>query len=135
VGCSLATSLVAGIKEFRRRISPDFLFIEPSELVVTSELRAVTSMALRDISCTIGPFIILVDGPGFGTLWQERQLLLLGQVAGADLVAVSKADLMSSEGLEEIAIALHSHCRGVLFLSARSGSGMKEVVKKIEASS
>jgi G3E family GTPase len=128
VGCSLAASLVASIKEFRQRFSPDFLFIEPSELVVTSEMRAVTAMALRDIRYEIGPFIILVNGPGFGALWQARQPLLLRQVAGADLVAVSKADLLGPARLEEIATALQSHCDGVLLLSARTGSGMKEVM-------
>jgi G3E family GTPase len=135
VGCSLATSLVCGIKRIWWDLTPDFIFIEPSEMVVMREMRNVTAMAHRDVAYDVGPFITLVDGPTFPSLWQERQPLLLGQIAGADLVAVSKSDLMGAEGLEEIANALNSHCHGVLLLSARSGSGMEEVVKKIEGSS
>lgn len=132
MGCSLAAGLVASLKEFHRKARPDFLFIEPSELVATSEMRTVTSMARRDVAYDIGPFITLVAGPAFPALWQERRPLLLGQLAGADLVAVSKSDLMDADGIEEIINTLEAHCNGITRLSARSGLGMEEVVKIIE---
>jgi len=132
VGCSLAAGLVASLKEFHRKVRPDFLFIEPSELVATSEMRNVISMARRDVTYDFGPFITLVEGPAFPTLWQERRPLLLGQLAGADLVAVSKSDLMDAHGIEEIINTLEAHCNGITQLSARSGLGMEEVVKIIE---
>ena len=133
MGCSLAAGLVASLKEFHRKVRPDFLFIEPSELVATSEMRNVTSMARRDVTYDIGPFITLVEGPAFLTLWQERRPLLLGQLAGADLVAVSKSDLMDADGIEEIinTLTLEAHCNGISQLSARSGLGIEEVVKII----
>jgi G3E family GTPase len=135
VGCSLATSLVSDIKKIRRNLTPDFLFIEPSELVVTEEMRHAAVMARRDINYDVGPFITLVDGPGFQALWQERQPLLLGQIAGADLVAVSKSDLIGAGRMEEIMHTLQGYSRGVLRLSSYSGSGLEEVVKAIEGSS
>jgi G3E family GTPase len=134
VGCSLAAGLVASIKDFRRNMRPDFLFIEPSEMVVTSEMRSVTSMARRDMTYDIGPFITLVDGPAFPTLWQERRPLLLGQLTGADLVVVSKADLMDAGRMAEIINTLKAHCYDIIQLSARSGSGIEEVVKTIAES-
>ena len=75
MGCSLATSLVSEIKKFRRDIDPDFLFIEPSEIVVTREMRIVSSMGLRDVKYATGPFITLVDGPAFEVSWEERRPL------------------------------------------------------------
>lgn len=127
----MATSLVASIKDYRRNIQPDFLFIEPSEMVVTSEIRKVAAMGRRDVSYDIGPFITLLDGPAFPTLWQERQPLLLGHLEGADLVAVSKSDLMDAGGIEEINHTLNDHCRDIIQLSVHSGLGIKEVMKAI----
>ncbi len=132
MGCSLAASLVAGIKEFRRSISPDYLFVEPSELVVTAEMRNVIKMGLRDIAFTIGPFITLVDGVNFGMLWEERRPLLLGQITGADLVALTKADSLplTAQAAEMVAL-LQAHCPQVLLLSNRTGLGVKEVMTVI----
>ena len=65
MGCSLATSLVARIKEIKRTVNPDYLFIEPSEMVLTQEMLDATRMGLRDVSYEIGPFITLIDGPDF----------------------------------------------------------------------
>ena len=111
-------------KSFTGRCARNFLFIEPSELVATSEMRNVTSMARRDVTYEFGPFITLVEGPAFPTLWQERRPLLLGQLAGADLVAVSKSDLLDAHGIEEIIHTLEAHCNGLTRLSARSGLGL-----------
>lgn len=132
MGCSLAASLVAGIKEFRRNISPDYLFVEPSELVVTAEMRNVIKMGLRDIAFTIGPFIILVDGVNFGMLWEERRPLLLGQITGADLVALTKTDSLplTAQAAEMVAL-LQAYCPQVLLLSSRTGLGVKEVMQVI----
>ena len=135
MGCSLATSLVSAVKKIRRALNPDFLFIEPSELVVTEEMRTATRMALRDVNYTSGPFVTLVDGPGFQDLWRDRQPLLLGQLSGADLVAVSKSDLISAVRMEAIMDTLKGYCRGILRLSVHSGSGLGELVKAMEGSS
>ena len=115
-------------------MGPDYLFIEPSGLVVTSEMRNVTAMGRRDVKYDIGPFITLVAGPDFPTLWQERQPLLLGQLTGADLVAISKSDLMDADRIAEINHTLNGHCRDLIQLSARSGSGIKEVLQTFATS-
>lgn len=131
MGCSTATSLVTGIKKIRRNANPDFMFVEPSERVVTREMRNVIAMGRRDVSYEIGPFITLVDGPDFWPLWKERQPLLLGHMAGADLVALSRSDLIGAARVEEIVRIMKGYCNNILQLSARSGAGMEEVVKII----
>jgi G3E family GTPase len=131
VGCSLASSLVDLKKELKRTHDPDFLFIEPSEMVVTQELRDVTAMGLRDIRYDIGPFITLVDGPLFEFLWSERRALLLGQVKDADLVAVSRADSIDVGELNKVRQALSGYCSNLIPLSVRSGDGLAEVVKRV----
>jgi G3E family GTPase len=131
VGCSLAASLVDLKKELKRRHDPDFLFIEPSEMVVTQELRDVTAMGLRDIRYDIGPLITLVDGPLFEFLWSERRALMLGQVKDADLVAVSRVDSIDAGEVTKVRQALEGYCPNLILLSVRSGAGLAEVVNRV----
>ena len=128
MGCSLASSLVSLKKELKKKYDPDVLFIEPSEAVVTQELRDVTAMGLRDIKYDIGPFITLVDGPDFDFLWQERNPLLVGQINDADLVAISRVDLIQSEQITAIQNILHEYRNPVFGLSLRQGIGLEEVI-------
>ena len=131
MGCSLASSLVDLKKQIKRNLNPDLLFIEPSEMVVTHELRNVAAMGLRDIHYEIGPFITLVDGPDFEFLWSERQALLLGQVKDADLVAVSRVDLLRDDELGHINSLLSEHCGSLVALSAKTGTNVEEVIHLI----
>lgn len=132
MGCSLASSLVAGIKEFRKTVSPDYLFVEPSELVVTAELRSVISMGLRDINYDIGPFITLVNAEDFAIIWEERRPLILGQISGADLVAISKVDLLIGKPeLQHIVNTIKTLCPCLLQLSSHNALGIKEVITSI----
>jgi G3E family GTPase len=132
VGCSLASSLVGLKKKLKREVDPDLLFIEPSEMVVTRELRDVTAMGLRDMHYEAGPFITLVDGPLFGFLWSERRTLLLGQVNDADLVAVSRADLIEAGELETIRKSLDDYCGPPLALSIHNGGSLEVVAQLID---
>lgn len=135
MGCSLATSLVTEIKKFRRNMEPDFLFIEPSEIVLTHEMRSVSSMGLRDIKYAIGPFITLVDGPGFDALWEQRRPLILGQLERADLVAVSRTDLLDTAGVQQIVTVLREYAEKVIQLSALESGGIEEVVQMLDSGS
>jgi G3E family GTPase len=132
VGCSLAASLVARIKEIKRTVDPDYLFIEPSEMVLTQEMLDATRMGMRDVSYEIGPFITLIDGPAFAQVWEERQPLLLGQIHKADLVAVSRADLLPPENFRKIIASLNGYREHVFPLSIRTGLGLEEVIHKID---
>ncbi len=131
MGCSLAASLVARIKEIKRTINPDFLFVEPSEMVLTQEMLDATRMGLRDVSYDIGPFITLIDGPAFNQIWEERQPLLRGQIYKADLVAVSRADLLSEGEYLSVINTLDSVSSSILGLSVETGKGFEEVIRQL----
>jgi G3E family GTPase len=122
------------IKDFRRGINPDYLFIEPSEMVVTRELRDTAAMGLRDVRFEVGPLITLVDGPTFDNAWEERRALVHGQITGADIVAVSRCDLVDDLQLERIAGLLIPYGDGLLNLSTLERFGLKEVMEKIDRS-
>jgi G3E family GTPase len=127
----LATSLVARIKEIKRTVNPDYLFVEPSEMVLTQEMLDATRMGLRDVSYEIGPFITLIEGTAFPEVWEERRPLILGQIHRADLVAVSRADLVPGDDYKKILDALDGVTNSILSLSVETGQGIEEVMHKL----
>lgn len=131
MGCSLAASLAARIKDIKRTVNPAYLFIEPSEMVLTQEMHDATRMGLRDVRYQIGPFITLIDGPAFASLWEERQPLLLGQIHKADLVAISRADLLSPAQSDAIIQTLKDYQSFIIPLSSKVGQGVEEVMSKV----
>jgi len=122
---------VALKKSIKRAHDPDYLFIEPSEMVVTRELRDVAAMARRDIAFEPGPFITLVNGPEFESDWQERQALLTGQMLNADVVAISRFDRVDHRLLSVLQRNLADCAGGLLPLSIHRNVGMDELLPRI----
>jgi len=122
---------VARIKEIKRTVNPDYLFVEPSEMVLTQEMLDATRMGLRDVSYAVGPFITLIDGPAFVQVWEERQPLLRGQIHKADLVAVSRSDLLSREEYSKVIDSLDGVSNSIFELSVKDGRGVEEVIQKL----
>ena len=116
----------------KRRHAPDVLFVEPSEMVVTAEMRHVYAMGRRDIDYTAGPLITLVDGPDFDFLWAERSLLISGQVRGADLVAIGRGDAIDAEMEQTIRAALKDFDADPFLLSSVNGEGIDRLMALIE---
>ena len=127
MGCALAARLVTMIKQIKREYAPEFLFIEPSEMVVTSEMRQVIAMAKRDIAFDAGPLVTLIDGPNFDSLWDERQRLIIGQITDADVIAVSRADRVRSSYVEEIHARLSVYGRNLCSISTQEESGVQPI--------
>jgi G3E family GTPase len=122
---------VALQKSIKRAHDPDYLFIEPSEMVVTRELRDVAAMARRDISFDLGPYVTLVNGPEFESDWQEREALLTGQVLNADVVAISRFDRVDERLLAVLQRNLADWAGGLLPLSIHRNIGMDELLPRI----
>jgi G3E family GTPase len=115
------------IKQIKREYEPDLLFIEPSEMVVTSEMRQVIAMAKRDIAFDGGPLITLIDGPNCSSLWEERQRLIIGQITDADVIAVSRSDRIDSSDVEAIHARLSPYSQNVCSISTIEDSGVKPI--------
>ena len=103
-------------KKLKRSVDPDILFLEPSEMIVTTELRSVLSMGLRDMQYWVGPFITLIDGPSFTFNFKERETLLLGQIRESDRVAISRVDLIDEVTINRICESLQLPKNNVLLL-------------------
>lgn len=127
MGCALAARLVTMIKQIKRKYDPDILFIEPSEMVVTSEMRQVIAMAKRDVAFDARPLITLIDGPNCDFLWDERQRLIIGQITDADVIAVSRADRISSSDVEAIYARVRPYGQNLCSISTQEDSGVKPI--------
>ncbi|MCB2185679.1 MAG: hypothetical protein KQJ78_04635 [Deltaproteobacteria bacterium] len=119
---------MARFKKVHQKYHPDVLFLEPSEMVLTKETRDVTAMGQRDIRYVNGPVVTLVDGPGFAFNWQERGPLLRGQIMGADLVAVSRADLLDEDELYAVEQELAELSEGIFRLSLPRQWGVPQIL-------
>lgn len=115
------------IKQIKREHEPDLLFIEPSEMVVTSEMSQVIAMAKRDIAFDPGPLITLIDGPNFDSHWDERRRLIIGQITDADVIAVSRTDRISNGSVEAIQNELRPYSRNLCGISTCKNAGVKPV--------
>ena len=120
------------MKDIRKTVNPDFLFAEPSEMVTTDEIRGAASMGLRDVAYDLGPVITLVDGKAFEGNWAERGTLMKSQIKGADLVALSRADLLDEKHRDAICNELKPHSGNVITLSVNNGLGLDSVIACIE---
>lgn len=121
------------IKRIKREFSPDWLIIEPSEMVVTRELRDVAAMGLRDVRYDVGPLVALVDGPDFDFIWSERQRLVKGQMEGADVVAVSRTDRLEESVYRAIIEALAPYADPLHRFSSRNGAGVDMAWRSIHS--
>ena len=115
------------IKQIKRDCDPDILFIEPSEMVVTSEMRQVIAMGARDIAFDAGPLITLVDGPNFYSLWDERRRLIIGQITDADVIAISRTDRISHGDAEAIHAWLSPYDQNLCNITTQEDSGVKPI--------
>ena len=120
------------IKRIKRAHHPDWLIIEPSEMVVTKELRDVAAMGLRDTRYAVGPLIALVDGPDFDFIWEERHHLVQGKIDDADIVAVSRSDLVDGNKLEAILGTLNHRDTSVFPFSIQSKRDAEMMFNRIK---
>lgn len=118
-------------KKLKRTANPDYLFLEPSEMIVTQELRTVTAMGLRDIRYAIGPFITLIDGSSFDFNWEERPKLLLGQIQDADYIAISRTDLIDAQRINYISKILTIQHENLLLLNKKNKHSSQELAQQI----
>lgn len=84
----------------------DYVFAEPSGIVVPFELRNAISSAGRDASLGVGPVVMLLNAADPSTPFGDQLAHLTGQqVAQADLVVLTKSDSAAGEGIESLEVA------------------------------
>lgn len=86
-----------------REYELDYLFVEPSGIVIPGELRTQVAVAGRDARLTAGSVVLLLDGAQPEAALHDDVLhITMQQVTQADVVAVSKLDTADPEGVASL---------------------------------
>ena len=102
VCCELVLPLVQTVAALRDGFQPGWLILEASGVANADSLRA--SLAQPGVDDIRWAFLALLDASRFERLWGERHglgTLIRPQVAQADLLVLSKIDLLSEDALLE----------------------------------
>jgi len=126
----LAGSLTTIIKNIKRTVNPDYLFIEPFELVVTKEILTALAMGQRDIKYEVGPVFALIDASEFDFLWRERKQTIINHVIGSTKVAITRTDLVDEQKLKLIreAVANETQIDDIFAVSIPESEGIEKLM-------
>lgn len=130
--CSLSGSLQNTLRAITREFKPDIIMIEPTGIALPSIVAKLVRMAMigEDRMITI----CLIDAYRALKLFKEANLFVSRQIAGANIVAVNKMDLVSEDVAKKVAMILEemSPQSEIVYISAKNGDGVSPLVKLLE---
>jgi G3E family GTPase len=127
--CSLSGSLQNTLRAITREYKPDIIMIEPTGIALPSIVVKLvrTAMVGEERMFTI----CLIDAFRALKLFSEANLFVSRQIAGADIVAVNKMDLIG-EGVREKVTNIISEMSPesqIVYISAKNGEGVAPLVQ------
>jgi len=130
--CSLSGSLQNTLRAITREFKPDIIMIEPTGIALPSIVAKLVRMAMIEEDRMIT--ICLIDAYRALKLFREANLFVSRQIAGADIVAVNKMDLVSEDVAKNVAKILEemSPQSEIVYISAKNGDGVAPLVKLLE---
>ena len=104
MGCTLAVSFAKILVAFNRKVSPDIVLTEPPGTALPNQVKLAASLAKRDIGLKLGPAIVVFDATRIKEqLYSEDHgKLTLSQLKEADIVCITKVDLVSSDEVKAL---------------------------------
>jgi G3E family GTPase len=127
--CQVIGNLTRTLQLLEREQNPDIVIVEPTGLAVPGSVTDTVKL----LNIDVGPTIVLFD-----TSRQEKLLnyetlnrLITTQLKDADIIALSKVDLVSGDMIEraEEAVSRINPKARIMKLSTRRGEGVEELVK------
>lgn len=133
--CQVAGTMMKTLEALARSQQPDIIIIEPTGMAVPESIRSTALLTSSKTGIVIGPTIVLFDttrAEKFLT-YETLQRLVNTQLKDADVIALSKADAVSSEALQgaEAAVAGINPAARRQRLSVRTGEGIPQLAQVI----
>jgi G3E family GTPase len=134
--CQVAGNLLKTLDVLAGGLKPDFIFVEPTGMAVPHSIRENVSYGAAKANITIGPTIVLFDATRREKLltYDTLKRLIATQLSDADIIALSKVDLVSEGDIErsrEAVRQINPKAR-VVQLSTRTGEGIADLLRAIE---
>lgn len=130
--CSLSGSLQNTLRTISREYEPDIIIIEPTGIALPSIVAKMvrTSMVGEERMITI----CLIDAFRALKLFKEANLFVSRQIAGADIVAVNKMDLVDDGIKDRITGIIEEMSPGsdIVYITAKTGDGVAPLVNLLE---
>jgi G3E family GTPase len=138
--CEVAQTFANTVALLALDFKPDVLLVEPTGVAVPKQVKLVAAMGGRDTYVEVGPAIVLFDSTRPEELMDDELmgLLVKTQLRDADIVVISKVDMVDRARIEEckeMIIEAIPKLRKVRFVevSAIEGTGVNEVIGAIAA--
>lgn len=133
--CEVAGTFARTLAQLYRDFSPDVVLVEPTGVAIPRQVKAAAAMGGRSAPVEIGPVVVLFDATRADELLDMELMgrLVTSQLADADIVAVSKIDVVSSEEVARAAAAAREIIPGAVFVpvSSVTGEGFDALIEHI----
>ncbi len=135
--CEVASTFARTLTQLYRDFAPDVVLVEPTGVAIPRQVSTAASMGSRSAKVDIGPVVVLFDATRADELLDMELMgrLVTSQLADADIVAVSKIDMVPSEQVERAAAAAREIIPGAVFVpvSSVTGEGFDTLIEHITA--
>lgn len=126
--CSLSGSLQNTLKIVSSEYHPDYVLIEPTGLALPNKVNNIIRISMVEIERNVS--VALVDAYRAESLFKETKAFFARQIAGVDVVAINKVDLVPLEKLVEVEGLVRELEPGarMVRISAKQGTGVRELM-------
>lgn len=127
--CSLSGSLQNTLRLVAKEYRPDFVLIEPTGLALPNKVNSIIRTSMVEVERNVS--VALVDAYRAENLFRETKAFFGRQIAGVDVVAINKVDLVDDARLSEVDGLVHELVpeARVVHISAKNGEGVKDLMK------
>jgi G3E family GTPase len=101
--CEIASTFAKTIYNLYKDFHPEHILVEPTGVAVPHQVKLAARMSGRDAKISIGPAVVLFDATRPAELLDMDMLgqLVTSQVKDADVLSISKVDIVSEEQVKE----------------------------------
>jgi G3E family GTPase len=101
--CEIASTFAKTIYTLYKDFHPEHILVEPTGVAVPHQVKLAARMSGRDAKISIGPAVVLFDATRPAELLDMDMLgqLVTSQVKDADVLAISKVDIVSQDQVQE----------------------------------
>ncbi len=136
--CEVAQTFANTVAMLALDFKPDVLLVEPTGVAIPKQVKLVAAMGGRNTHVEVGPAIVLFDSSRPDELMDDELmgLLVKAQLRDADIVVISKVDMVDRARIEEckqMIIEAIPKLRKAQFIevSAIEGTGVNGVIDAV----
>lgn len=131
--CQVAGNMLKTLRLLSEGLNPDIVIIEPTGVAVPNSIRNAILSGARQMQISMGPTIVLFDTTREDKLlnYDSLKRLVTTQLKDADIIALSKVDMVSDEVLKRAGEAVHliNPDARLINLSTLKGDGLSALIQ------